>query len=171
MRLRLHVRIEKSTNHALILRMVPRCFGFEEFDTLLAQCQRDFYSLFAKSQLGRRRKKIGDDANRAQQFIGVFDFRAHSIRALTLRAALSCGYLNEKLNRGTCHGLVRRGASAPALVPPSESCRSRGSAHLTAPYTSSRERDRPPCNLCHALGTSDIAQRLGNEGGIAIGLL
>jgi hypothetical protein len=79
MRLRIHVRIEKPTNHALVLRMVPRCFGFEEIDTLLAQGQRDFYSLFAKSQLGRRRKKVWDNANLVQRFIGVIGFRAHNV--------------------------------------------------------------------------------------------
>ena len=98
MRLRFDIGIEKPTNHALILRMVARCFGFEEFDTLLAQCQRDCYSLFAKSQLGRRRKKVWDNANLAQRFIGIFDFPAHSMRALTLRAALSGGCLNERLS-------------------------------------------------------------------------
>jgi hypothetical protein len=79
MRLRIHVRIEKSANHALVLGMVPRCFGFEEFDALLAQGQRDFYSLFAKSQLGRRRKKVWNNADLAQRLIGVFDFRAHNV--------------------------------------------------------------------------------------------
>jgi hypothetical protein len=65
MRLRLYIRVQKPTNHTLVLRMVPGCFGFEELDTLLAQSQRDFHSLFAKSQLGRRRKKVWDNANLA----------------------------------------------------------------------------------------------------------
>jgi hypothetical protein len=56
---------------------MPRRFGFEEFDTLLAQGQRHFSSLFAKCQLGRRRKKVWDNANLAKRLIGVFDFRAH----------------------------------------------------------------------------------------------
>jgi hypothetical protein len=79
MRLRIDVRIKKPANHALVLGLVPRCFGFEEFDALLTQGQRDFHALFAESQLGRRRKKIWDNANLTNRLIGVFDFCAHKL--------------------------------------------------------------------------------------------
>jgi hypothetical protein len=77
MRLRSHVRIEKPTDHPLVLGVVPSGFGFEELDTFLAQGQGDLDAFFAKSQFSWRRKKVRDNAKLAQRLIGIFDFRAH----------------------------------------------------------------------------------------------
>jgi hypothetical protein len=42
------VNIQKSTNHALILRVVLLGFALEEVDASLAQCERYFHSIISK---------------------------------------------------------------------------------------------------------------------------
>ncbi len=43
-----NISVNKPPNHSLILSMVIRRLRFEEINTLLAQCQRDFYPLFVE---------------------------------------------------------------------------------------------------------------------------
>jgi hypothetical protein len=45
--------VEKSTNHALILRIVPCGFALEKPHAALAQRQRNFHPLLAKDQIFR----------------------------------------------------------------------------------------------------------------------
>jgi hypothetical protein len=47
------VRIQKSTDHALILRVVLLGFALEEVDASLAQCERYFHSIVSKYKVFR----------------------------------------------------------------------------------------------------------------------
>jgi len=70
-------------DHALILGVMFRRFGFEKFNALLAQRKRDFYALFTESQLLWRRKEVADNFYVAKWLICVFDFRAHKLPCLS----------------------------------------------------------------------------------------
>jgi hypothetical protein len=48
-------------------------FRLEKLDAFLAECKRDLDALLAESQLLRGRKKVTDNPDVAERFIGVFD--------------------------------------------------------------------------------------------------
>lgn len=79
-RLRLCVRVDiginKSANHALVLRIVFGCLGFEEINAFLAESNRNFHSLFSEREIRGGRQEVSDDFG-LEWFISVFDFRAH----------------------------------------------------------------------------------------------
>src|SRR5574337_583936 len=73
---RVYIGINKSANHALVLRIVFGCLGFEEINTFLAKSNSNFHSLFSEREIRGRRQEVSNDFG-LEWFIGVFDFRAH----------------------------------------------------------------------------------------------
>lgn len=71
------VRIEKPADHALILCVILLGFTLEEFNTPLAQRDRDLDPLFPKDEILRSRKKVRNDFHPSQGFVRISDFRAH----------------------------------------------------------------------------------------------
>lgn len=55
------VRIEKPADQALVLRVVLFGLTLKEFDTALAQRDRNLDPLFAKNEVFRSRKKVRND--------------------------------------------------------------------------------------------------------------
>jgi hypothetical protein len=55
------VRVQKSTDHALILRVVLLRFALEEVDASLAQCERYLHSIVSKYKVFRWREEIRDN--------------------------------------------------------------------------------------------------------------
>ena len=73
----LGICVEESPNHPLILRVVFLRLSLEEFDTALAQGDRDFYSFVLKGKILRPGQEVSDDLGVSQRFVRVFYFRAH----------------------------------------------------------------------------------------------
>jgi len=80
----LRVRVQKTTNHALVLRIVFSRLALEKFDASLAQCESDLDSLISKSEILGGRKKVGNNRGVAHGLSRVFYFRAH--RSVSLSA-------------------------------------------------------------------------------------
>jgi hypothetical protein len=71
------VRIQKSSNHPLVLGLVLPRFVLEKLHTSFAQGKSDFDSLFAKDKLRGRGQKIRNDLWLSERFVGVSDFCVH----------------------------------------------------------------------------------------------
>src|SRR5574337_1814178 len=79
---RVHIGINKSANHALVLRMVFGCLGFEEINTFLTESNSNFHSLLSEREIRGRRQEVSNDFG-LEWFIGVFDFRTHKSPCLS----------------------------------------------------------------------------------------
>jgi len=73
----LGVSIEKTPDHALILRVVLLCLRFEELDATFAQSKRYFDSIIPKDQILRAREEVGNYFKLSEGLVCVFDFRVH----------------------------------------------------------------------------------------------
>lgn len=71
------IGIEKPADHALILRVMLLGFTLEELDAALAQCDRNFDSLFAKNEVLRSREEVRNDLQSSEGYVRVSDSRAH----------------------------------------------------------------------------------------------
>lgn len=78
----LGVSIKETTNHPLILRVMPFGFALEKFDAALAQCKRDLHALFSEDEVLRGREEICDDLGPPKGLVGVSDSRAHGSACL-----------------------------------------------------------------------------------------
>ena len=82
----LRIGIEQPPDHALVLGvMLPR-LTFEELDTSLAQRNGDLHAFVPKNQFLWPWKKVRNDREVSERFVGVFDFPAHRFAC---RSALS----------------------------------------------------------------------------------
>ena len=79
----LGICIEQPSNHALVLRVVLLCLGFEEVDATLAQCDGDFNPIVPKHQILRPRQEVSDDLGVSEEFARVLYFRAHKFVCLS----------------------------------------------------------------------------------------
>jgi len=73
----LGIGIEQSPDHALILRVVFSGLILEEFDTPLAQRNRDLDPFVPKDKLFRAGKNITNDPEVSERFVRVPDFPVH----------------------------------------------------------------------------------------------
>jgi hypothetical protein len=71
------VGVEKSPNHSLVLGVVFPCLGLKEFDAAFAQGDRHFHPFFSKDQVLGTGKKVRNDFEVAERFVGVSDFLVH----------------------------------------------------------------------------------------------
>lgn len=71
------IRIQKAANHSLIWHLRPCGVGLEEIHAFFAQGYGDLDAVFLQHELIRRRKKIVDDFEPAERFIGVFSNGLH----------------------------------------------------------------------------------------------
>ena len=76
----LRIGIEQPPDHALVLRVMFPRFTFEELDASLAQSNGDLDAFVPKNQFLRSGKKVRNDLEVSEGFVGVFDFPAHTIR-------------------------------------------------------------------------------------------
>ena len=56
--MRVHIGVQQSTDHSLVLRVSLHCFRLEELHALPAQGDGDLHILFTERQLLRRRQKV-----------------------------------------------------------------------------------------------------------------
>ena len=77
------VRVEQSSDHPLILRVVPLRLGLEELDTTLAQGDSDFDPFVLKHKILRPGQEVSDDLRVSEAFVCVLDFRAHRFACLS----------------------------------------------------------------------------------------
>jgi hypothetical protein len=73
----LGVCVEKSSDHALVLRVVFLGLGFEKCDATPAQGDRDLDPVFTKYQVFGSGKKVRYDLKVSEGFVRVLDFRFH----------------------------------------------------------------------------------------------
>ncbi len=78
----LRICVEQTSNHPLILRVVPLGFVLKEFDTTLAKRERYLYPVITKGQVLGTRQKVGYDFNFSEGLVGVFYFRVHRVAFL-----------------------------------------------------------------------------------------
>ena len=78
----LSICIEQPADHALVLRVVLPGLVLEERDAALAQRDRDLYPLIPENQVLRARKKVRNDLEISEGFVGVADFLAHKFAFL-----------------------------------------------------------------------------------------
>ena len=71
------VGIEQPPDHSLVLRAMLRGFPLEKFDAAFRERNCHFHALLAECELFGRRKKVGNDFQITQGFIGVSDFLGH----------------------------------------------------------------------------------------------
>ncbi len=71
------IRVEKPADHALVLRLVLPRFVLEELDAALAQGDRHLDPFLPEYEIFGAGKKIRNDLEVSEGFVGVSDFRAH----------------------------------------------------------------------------------------------
>lgn len=80
------IGIEQPPDHALVLRMMFPRLPLKELDTSLAQRNGDLHTFVPKNQFLWPGKKVRNDLEVSQRFVGVLDFPAHRFAC---RSALS----------------------------------------------------------------------------------
>ena len=73
----LGVRIEKSTDHALVLGVVFLSFRLEKLNAALAQSDGHLYAFIPKDEILGAWKKVRYDLRASERFVCVSCFRAH----------------------------------------------------------------------------------------------
>ena len=73
----LGVRVQQSSDHALVLGVVPSRFALEELDAPLAQGDRDLDALVAEDEVFRKRKEVRNDLEFSERFVRVSGLPAH----------------------------------------------------------------------------------------------
>ena len=71
------VIVEKSANHSLVWGVMFSCLGLKEFDAALAQGDRHFHPFVSKDQVLGTGKKVRNDFEVTERFVGVSDFLVH----------------------------------------------------------------------------------------------
>lgn len=79
----LSIGIEKPSNHPLILGVVSSRLALEKFDATLAQSNRNLDSFLTEHEVLWTRKKVRNDLEVSERFVGVSDFRSHKFSYLS----------------------------------------------------------------------------------------
>ena len=79
----LSIGVEKPSDHSLILRVVPSGLTLKKLDATFAQGNRYLHPFLLKYEILRTRKKVRNDLEVSDGFVGVFYFRAHKFSYLS----------------------------------------------------------------------------------------
>jgi hypothetical protein len=79
----LRIGVEQPPDHALVLGVMFPGLALEELNASLAQRDGDFNTFVPKDEVLRTRKKIRNDLEVSERFVGVLDFHAHRFACLS----------------------------------------------------------------------------------------
>ncbi len=82
------IGIKQPADHTLVLRMMLPRLSLEEVDASLAQRNGDLDAFVPKDQFLRLRKKVRNDLEVFERFVGVLDFPAHRCACLSASSRL-----------------------------------------------------------------------------------